>query len=334
MLTNSWRRNSRRLSRWFPLVFTALTAVGGGFAGATDAPSAVRWFAATADFVDEREITAGEARLGWAVAQEPRRNGVEVRRLYHNGELQEVEETRYRTAGGGTGAISVPVHVERRDALGEALWTMTLQHRPDGTVRLVRRCSRDNQCITVRYAPAGEPGEERLAGPDFHLTIRYNEGSLPEYILREGPGESREEEWLSYRDGRLVERRVLRDQRETVVRYDGGHVVSEEQRENGILVSREIRVVDGDGVVLERTRETRSRREVDRFYTRRDDGLVQERLVNGVLVEQTFADPPGTRVERLRNGEVLFRSWVVDGAVVRRETLMNGEVIAVEIPGE
>ena len=314
-MTNCWRRNLLAMVLWWSLPAIVFA----------------QWYAATGDFLEEEPLTPAQARerSGWTI-EVGGRDG-EWRRLYLDGELLEQERTTFVTSDAG---ISLPRQILRSDAQDELLFRVELRYRSDGTLRSIRRCGNDGSCVMIRYAPPGGPGTETIRGDGLNLTVRYGEGSVPEYLRREEPGEPVEEEWYRYLGGRLVERRTLRDGLETLLRYQEGVVVLEEQRQAGVLVYRFSEDRGNDGLPLQRVVETRGRREVDRYHQEHPEGLQRERFVNGALVEREYLRDEEVVVERLRGEEVLFRTYFVEGELVRRETLLRDKVIDVEIPGE
>jgi hypothetical protein len=276
---------------------------------------------------------AGGPGSGWLLAvrrdeDDPRR---EIRTLYLDGEEQGWEETLHTVRGL---LVEVRRFRYRDEGSPEELFRLEITYRADNTLRSVRRCAGE-ECILIRYAPPGEAGLESIRGSELLLGIRYGESGRPEYIRREQPGEPVEEEWFEYDRGRLASSRTVTGPREQLRRYAEGLLVLQETRRDRLLVERVSLDRATDGTLLRETRETRNRVEVDQFFPDLSEGIVRERRVNGVLVEQEEITAPGERVvTRLQGGEILFRTWFGDDEPHRREIYFDGEILRVERLGE
>ncbi len=313
---NCWRHN-------FLTLFSPLILLAGVLPSGPSVVYGTSWFSATPDFLEQDPISAAGSRRGWAIEQDG-----SVRRLFRDGELQGTEETQFSRNSAGE---EVPRMVTRMDGDGVLQYRDEYRYRPDGTLRSLRRCFGDESCMIIRYAPPGEAGSEVIQGLDLDLRVRYNVVGVPEYLRREFPGEPAEEEWFTFADGRLIERRTERGNTQTVQTYEDSNQVSLVERRDGVVVYRLEQKFFPDGSLQERTVQTRQRREVERWIRTETGDYVRELRVNGVLVERDIPEADGLVVrERIQGGEVVFRSYRRDDELVRRETLLRGEVVRTE----
>lgn len=312
-----------------PLVILLLFSVG--FLGAVAQAGADRsWFLSNEDFMD-LEVPVDGPGPGWTLAVERDREDprLEVRSLFLDGELQGWEEVRHSPEG-----LPVEVRRFREDEEPVEIFFQEIRYRPGGTVRSVRRC-RGEECIYVRFAPPGVAGLESIRGTDLTIDIRYGASGRPEYVRRESPEDPLEEEWYEYDQGRLRSSRTVIGTQEVLRRYSEGMLLLEETRRDRILVERIRREYTPEGDLLEKIRETRNRVERDLHFPGVAQGIIRERRINGVLVEQEEAVSPDERViTRLQEGEILFRTWFAGDRATRREVYFEGEVLHVEELGE
>ncbi|MDA3949798.1 MAG: hypothetical protein PF508_11315 [Spirochaeta sp.] len=316
-------------------------------AGARDP---VTWYRSDADMIRRDPIAAGRGAAGgetpptgvvWALAvrqeETSRERLVEVARLYHNGVYRGYERTELTDRG------VLPLERERFDQDDELLYREVFRYRRDGTLRETLRTDAAGDTVLILYGMAEDAWDEYVEAPDYTLLRRFDDRGRPAYTRREGrrdaaaradataTADTVREEWYSYRDGRMSERRVHEGERREVYRYRDGVIVFEVIRAAGRVVRTVERTFDEAGRVTEViVREAGTvRREIWNHET--DGSFEMERIVDGDLVfrERTTADGEGT-VTRYRAGEPVVREFYADDTLYRRHIFADGEIVRVE----
>jgi hypothetical protein len=210
----------------------------------------------------------------------------------------------------------------RVDDRGETLLTEETTYRGDGTIRAVTLC-REGECVTARFSPPGPFGDETIIGDDVALRLQFDADARPEYIRTEREG-TLSEEFMVYREGALVERRVVTDDGTSVTTtYREGRPLREVERRSGRVVRTTENEYDPEGRTARRVEERRTERREWEWVYGADEGsyLLRERE-NGALVSQEQVRPDG-EIERtlFRNGVAVLRETIVDGDVTDRQVL-------------
>lgn len=218
-----------------------------------------------------------------------------------------------------------PLYRRRVNDGGELQLQEHFTYRPDGTLRSVEHCTAADGCLTARFAPPDRAGgTETIAGDDFIFRLRNDQVGRPVYVRTE-QGEAVREEFRSYSDGLLTERRVVENGTTTTVSYRDGLPAVEEVYDGERRVLRRETEYNDRGEILERREVTRTQRIQERWERRADGGVVFTRRENGTVV---LREEPGERWEtvrtRFRDGEVVLREFLDDGTVVRREIVSDG----------
>lgn len=290
----------------------------------TDARAGVRWYTSNAEFIrlqerDGPDSSGGVPREGWLMAVEAVGGDVvpreEYRLLLRDGAPMGGEHIRYTDDG----AVA---RRRRVDATGEETLSERMTYRSDGTVRSVRRCAGE-ECLTARFAPPGEGGEESILGDALTLQIRFTAGARPEYIRIDRDGEV-SEEFLTYAEGELTERRVVREDSVVTTTYSEGLLRSEEERDQGRLVYRIENTHDSQDRLVRQVETRRNLRRETQWTYRDGDDYVMERYENEALVLREEAAGDTTVRTHFRDGDPVFRETVVDGEVTRREIFVDG----------
>lgn len=290
----------------------------------TEASAGVRWYTSNSEFIRLQEhappdTSDGAPREGWIMAVEavggdasPR---AEYRLLFRDGAAVGGEYIRYTEDG----AVA---RRRRVDATGAETLSERMTYREDGTVRSVRRCAGE-ECLTARFAPPGEGGEESILGDALTLQIRFTAGARPEYIRIDRDGVV-SEEFLTYAAGELTERRVVRGDSVVTTTYSGGLLRSEEERDSGRLVRRIENTYDSRDRLVRQVELRRNLRRETQWTYRDEDDYVMERYENEALVLREEAGGDTTVRTHFRDGDPVFRETVVDGEVTRREIFVDG----------
>jgi hypothetical protein len=239
----------------------------------------------------------------------------EYRVLFRAGEAVAGEHIRFTSDG----AVE---HRRRVNAVGEETLSEHMTYRGDGTIRSVRRCDEEG-CLTARFAPPGEGGEESIIGDSLTFQIRFTTTARPEYI-RVDRGGVVTEEFLSYENAALSERRVVRGDTVVTTTYADGLVVAEEERVQGRLVLRRSNEYDDQNRLVYQVETRRNLRRETRWEYDNGDDYVMERFENGtrILLEESS----GETVIRthFRQGDPVFRETVDSGEVTGREIYVDG----------
>ena len=219
--------------------------------------------------------------------------------------------------GGESLLLDAAGRVRRRhrvDAAGATTLEERMVYRGDGTLRSIRHCVADG-CLTARFAPPGVAGEESVVGDDLAVWIRFDADARPEYIRTERPSSVREE-FRTYADGVLSERRIVEAGAETRERYVDGRIVRREERSGGRLIRGVDYRYDDRGRRVEQV--TRERNATIReTWSYSVDAEIHERFENGTLVLRE-------RVE----GEEAVRTHFRDGAPVVREVFSGDTLVS------
>ena len=260
--------------------------------------------------------------LGWYLTRESGENGTEERRLYLDGELRGREELAFDPGGRLTG-------VRRIDGTGEMIFEERYRYRSDESLRAVVRCDWDGECIEIRYE--GTALGEELSAPDLEIRYRFGESGRPVWEFRREGGAEPEERWYEYEGGNLIRERIVQGDRDTVVRWSDGLLAGRIERSAGRIVSETEVEYDEQQRLLTRIVRGRRQTTVERYTYLEEGGSVRTVERDGVLEERESFDPDELRtVERYSGGELVSRTVSDGDRVVRRETYLDGELVAVE----
>jgi YD repeat-containing protein len=187
-------------------------------------------------------------------------------------------------------------------------------------------------CVSARYAPPGEVGFESIETGSLGLHLRYSGQARPEYIRRERDGGT-QEEFFSYRDGELAERRLVTEAGETIYRYEDQRLIERVERRDGRPVRTVTFEYDEQGRRIRRVEQTRRRRIEETWRYRGENASVHERFESGALVLRVERENETSQVRtRYHEGEPIVRETIESGEVVLREIFVDGEVERTERP--
>ena len=292
-----------------------------------DRAGGVSWYVSNSEFMllqpltstERASDTPGGLAAGWTVAVDAVA-GVEAvqeeyRLLFHDGAAVGGEHLTYS-------AVGAVASRRRVDEAGEETLSERVTYRGDGTVRSVRRCDSEG-CLTARFSPPGAGGSELLIGSSLAMEIRFNVTARPEYIRVERDG-MLTEEYLTYGDTGLSERRVVRGDTVVVTTYADGLVQTEEERTGQRVVRRVENTYDTQDRVVRQVETRRNLRRETQWSYRNGDEYVMERFENEALLLREELTGDTTIQTHFRHGEPVFRETLIDGEVIRSEIFAGG----------
>ncbi|MEX2445299.1 MAG: hypothetical protein WD492_17000 [Alkalispirochaeta sp.] len=259
---------------------------------------------------------------GWVVAVSAVGRAESVRDdyrfLFRDGAVVGGEHTTYTTDG----AVA---RRRRVNDTGEEVLSEHMTYRGDGTVRSIRRCHGE-ECLTARFSPPGEGGEESIIGDSLAMLIRFSTTARPEYIRIDRDG-AVTEEFLTYGEEGLSERRVVRGDTEITTTYADGLLLTEEERQGERVVRRLENTYDEQGRPVLQVEIRRNLRRETRWSYKNGDDYVMERFENEALVLREEFTGDTTIRTHFRGGDPVFRETEVAGEVTRREIFVDGAFV-------
>ncbi len=286
----------------------------------TERDHRVSWYVGNNEFMLLEPAASGDRSQGWIVAVEGVGTGEslqeEYRLLFRDGTAVAGEHITYTSSG--------DVASRRRvDEDGSEILSERLTYRGDGTVRSVQRCDPEG-CLTARFSPPGTGGNESIIGSSLALEIRFNTTSRPEYIRTDRDG-TVTEEFLTYGEEGLTQRRVVRGEMVVTTTYAEGLLRSEEERQGQRVIRRVERTYDDQERPVREVETRRTLRRETQWDYGEGEEYVMERFENEELQLREEVTGDTTVRTHFRDGDPVFRESLVAGEVIRREIFVGGE---------